>query len=68
MARHKDANWNLPEGRLEIWDQVHCAILMDIRDELKELNRLLHCHNFLRIPNDLNAIRLNTKRRRKQKL
>jgi len=67
MARHKDKDWNLPEHKLDTWEQVQCAILMDIRAELKRLNEVLHCPNFLRIPHDLDAIRLNTKRRRKRK-
>lgn len=67
MARHKDIDWNLPQ-KLETWDQLHAALLMDIRDELKELNALLHCPHFTRIPQELRAIRLNTTRRRKRKL
>jgi len=67
MARHKDINWNLPEGRLNTWELVFCALLMDIRDELKSLNAVFGCVNFLRIQHDLNAIRLNTQRKRKRK-
>lgn len=58
MARHPNANWNLPD-RCENWEQVNTAVLMDIRDELQELNKLLHCPNFLEIPMILRAIRRN---------
>lgn len=52
MARHKDANWNLSEPALT-WEQAQIAVLMDIRDELKSINRLLNCY---RIPRALDAI------------
>lgn len=64
MARHKDGAWILPDN-LTTWDQVKVALLMDIRDELQNLNGLLHCHNFRRIPAHLNAIRENTTKKRK---
>ncbi len=67
MARHKDTNWNLPEVATA-WEHVQVALLMDIRDELKRLNTLLHCHNFTQVPSILRGIRtkLPTRRRRKQ--
>jgi len=43
------------------------ACLMDIRDELKRLNSLLHCGNFLSIPRTLVAIKQNTTRRKRAK-
>jgi len=66
MARHKDQNWSLPEGepsprgRAHQWDSIKVALLMDIRDELKSMNAILHCSNFLRIPRKLDEIRRNT--------
>jgi len=45
MARHRNGNWNLPDGKVETWDQVQVAVLMDIRDELQKLNRLMECSN-----------------------
>jgi hypothetical protein len=42
MARHKDADWVLPD-RAQDWTQVGVAVLMDIRDELKALNSKLDC-------------------------
>lgn len=44
MARHKNIDWKLPD-KLETWDQLNAAILMDIRDELQRLNSLMHCSN-----------------------
>ena len=45
--RHKDVDWHLPaapeadgDGELDP-AFVQCALLMDLRDELKETNRLL---------------------------
>lgn len=46
MARHKDVDWNLPDGtksstgsKTHTYESIHSALLMDIRDELKQLNR-----------------------------
>lgn len=67
MARHKDVNWSLPD-RVSTCDQASVAVLQDIRDELKRMNTLLHCHNFTQIPYILRMIRRNTvKTRRKRK-
>lgn len=60
MAREKDVNWNLPD--LASWDRTHAAILMDLRDELKKLNALLHCSNFVRIPSMLERTMCQTDR------
>ena len=67
MARHKDMDWSLPEGtpnrdggRTHQWNSIQVALLMDIRDELKQMNRILHCENFLEIPRILRTIRANT--------
>lgn len=71
MARHKDLNWSLPEGvpnssggRTHEPINVHSALLMDIRDELRAMNRemralnaTIQCPNFIRIPRKLEAIR-----------
>jgi hypothetical protein len=73
VARHKDTNWNLAEGTPSLnghgtthtWDAIHTALLMDIRDELKELNttlRVLRCRNFLQIPARLERIARQTKK------
>lgn len=71
MARHKDFDWNLPDGTLQAdgcrtynYDIIQIALLMDLRDELKKLNVLLHCPNFIAIPWKLDQIRLNTAKHR----
>ena len=68
MSRKKDVNWNLPE-KAETWEQVQVALLMDLRDELKRLNNLLGCPNFIAVPEILRGIRrkLPTRRRKKRK-
>lgn len=63
MARHKDVEWNIPNPALS-WEQVNAAVLMDIRDELKRLNNLFHCINFMNIPSKLDAIKRNTAKKR----
>lgn len=61
MARHKNLNWNLPEGNpTHRWDSIHAALLMDIRDELQRLNALLHCPNFTGMPAQLRKVARNT--------
>lgn len=67
MARYKDTVWNLDEdinapGHAEGLARRQIAALMDIRDELKQLNKLLGCRNFTNIPATLRAIQRNTKK------
>lgn len=68
--RWKDYQWDIAttDGRrYESTNQAqHLAVLMDIRDELKALNLLLHCQNFQNIPFKLDAIARNTKKKRKR--
>jgi hypothetical protein len=49
------------------YEAAQLAVLMDLRDELKRLNGLLHCSNFLAIPARLEAIRINTRKKRRVK-
>jgi hypothetical protein len=73
MARHKNCDWNLPEGtpnprtggHTHAWESITAALLMDIRDELKQLNQTFSCTNFQRIPAKLDRIGRNTEKRRK---
>lgn len=48
-------------------DQVTHAILMDIRRELRRLNNVIQCTNFIRIPAVLDEIKRNTKKRKRPK-
>ncbi len=63
-SRHKDANWLFAGTSL---DEVQCALLMDLRDELKRLNALLYCPNFTGIPETLRQISRNTKKPKRKK-
>jgi len=66
--RRKDANWILRENRdgTVVSDDARLAVLMDIRDELKTLNALLSCTNFVGIPTTLRTIARNTKKETKK--
>lgn len=66
MSRHKDIAWNLPDKPLN-YEIVHAALLMDLRDELKKLNQLLHCPNFTGIPNTLHGIRMKLPTRKRRR-
>ena len=68
-TRLKNADW-LPgdaNSQALTWERVNTAILLDIRDELQELNKLLRCPNFLAIPRELGQIRRNTTKPKKRK-
>lgn len=68
-TRHKDSVWDISNdrGQAASWATVQVAVLMDIRDELKRLNNLLHCDNFQRIPRKLDRISHNTAKPRVKK-
>lgn len=60
-TRHRNVDWTLhPQGNSVSWEGVHAALLMDLRDELQRLNRLLSCGNFASIPQVLRDIRRHT--------
>ena len=68
-TRKKDCYWRIetnPDGTTPYRD-AHLAVLMDLRDELKRLNAVLHCSNFLAIPHKLDAIRRNTTKKKRTK-
>lgn len=70
--REKDTDWEIhkQENGKYSFEVAQLAVLMDLRDELKRLNALLHCSNFTDIPRVLRGIRqkLPTLKRRKQPL
>lgn len=68
MARYKDADWSLPEGKIETWQQVEIAVLMDIRDELKAINRKLDCPNIQQMFADLRAMGVEARAARRTRL
>lgn len=61
--RHKDVDWNLEagvptgHGNTHRWESIYVSLLMDIRDELKALNRVIGCRNFREVPTILRGIR-----------
>lgn len=55
MPRQKDVKWNIPDP-CPGTDFAQLSVLMDIRDELKRLNELLHCPRFMGIPTTLRGI------------
>jgi len=73
MARHKNANWKLDDAATISNEHAILAVLMDIRDELKQSNALaietnarlgrlcavLECGNFLDVPRKLERIARN---------
>ena len=71
MARHGHIAWDLPENNgtphRHEFPVIQTALLMDLRDELRNLNQHLRCRNFIGIPETLRAIRRNTTRRKKGK-
>jgi hypothetical protein len=65
MAQFKNVNWDLPAHAS--YDRAKLAVLMDIRDELRQLNAVFKCHNCLAIPNILRQIRSNTAKKKRTK-
>lgn len=57
-TRKKNANWRVTDSNGAAWNVAYAqlAVLMDVRDELQELNRLLHCPAFTDIPATLRRI------------
>lgn len=57
--KHAHVDWVLPvtdKGSLQSWDDVRTALLMDIRDELKQLNATLGCFRVQRMCDDVHRI------------
>lgn len=76
MARDsKDKNWHVGNPKenggytADTIEHVQVAVLMDIRDELKEIKDLLRplrrldCPDFLKIPHKLDRIGKNTEKK-----
>lgn len=64
--RQKNIRWavQVNESKRVEWHDAHLAVLMDLRDELQTLNRLLGCPNFTCIPRVLDEIAKNTTKRK----
>jgi hypothetical protein len=68
-AKVANTDWMVLEndnGRYE-HDQVMKALFMDIRNELRRLNQVLQCPNFIAVPSKLDQIAKNTRKRRRPK-
>ena len=58
MGRFKDTNWNCGNGEsVDSVEHAQLAVMMDIRDELKQLNRTIGCANFLGLPYQIERTR-----------
>ena len=69
-AGRSDDNWETPQGGGADpfqWEHVSIEVLMYIREQLRTLNRLLHCPNFTAIPMKLDKIHRKIPTRRKAK-
>jgi hypothetical protein len=60
--RHKDRDWS---DAPNTYENADLRVLMDIRDELKQLNAVFACRNAQMIPSYLRRILANTPKRRK---
>lgn len=58
MARRSgriNVDWETPQTPFH-WEHVAIEVLMDVRNELQLLNRLLNCPNFTNMPRTLRTI------------
>lgn len=69
MRKTKDWEWGIsPSDRGTYgYEQAQLSVLMDIRDELKRLNGVLQCPNFVAVPAKLDQIIRNTKKKRRKR-
>ncbi len=66
---YKNVEWTIEPNVLSkqySYDQASLAVLMDIRQELRNLNSILNCSNTLAIPRMLRSIELNTRPKKKK--
>lgn len=66
----RNSEWNIKPNSVTgqySWEQAQTALLMDIRQELRKLNNLLNCPNFLGIPYKLDRISKNTHKPKRRK-
>ena len=54
-------------GRIWSHDRIQIILLQEIRDELQQLNALLHCQNFLTLPRELRGLRRDLKKHVKER-
>lgn len=67
--RHANVAWVVADRDGELYSSIKdgamFAVMMDIRDELQTLNRLLGCQNFVQVPATLRGIRRDLKKKGK---
>lgn len=59
-TRHRNVDWTIHKNVVTgvvSWEGAQLAVLMDIRDELQALNRIIGCPNFVAVPQTLREIR-----------
>ena len=70
MARRRgrtNSEWETPEGFAFTWEHVSIEVLMDIREELRKLNAIIGCQNFIEIPKTLRSIDRKVTKPKKRK-
>lgn len=74
MGRSRSANveWDLASDQglhLDslMYQHIQCQLLMDIRQDLRDVKNVVGCHNFIDVPNILRGVRRNTAKPRKPK-
>lgn len=72
MSRFRNIDWVIKQapGRPDSASDVHeatLAVLMDIREELQAMRRVLQCSNTTAIPHTLNQIEKNTRKKKRAK-
>lgn len=50
------------------YERIQVVLLQEIRDELKQLNAVLRCPNFLGMPRDLRALGIEARAKRAARL
>lgn len=62
----RNMEWDIHINDDGTWpsEKVTIALLVDLRAELRRLNTLLHCSNFIDIPHKLERIKRNTTKRK----
>lgn len=65
--RLKDNDWTVPKPASGgySFEAASLTVLLDLRDELKKLNRVFACSNFLSIPRSLRSINRQIKAQRR---
>ena len=66
--KYRNSDWTLNEGTdgksVINATEASLSVLMDIRDELKSLNRVIGCRNFMNIPATLRSIQKSVSKRK----